>query len=631
MLFIVLLLGITSLVAVEADSLSYKDGKQKKIYEIEGVTVTAQSSPATLGYSLKKDVNDEESAGALNVSDLINDLPGIRITTSGKGESELRIRNFTRSQTKIMLNGRPLNGGYFGNVDLHSLPINNIESISVVKGPVSSLYGANTLGGVVNIITPDIQPGWTNKVRLFLDNSATYDVSYSGSKGSKNTQISYRAARQYSPGFMMSEEFIPTKFENGERRNGAAYSRYSFGGGWNQYLGMIHNLDFQADYVYMDNKEIPSSIYENRARKYTDWHRYNLSLRYSVPVRHDFKMDATLYSDTFDNIYEEYRDTEYTRLDLSSDLRNNNTGIAINNIWTPLNRLTVRNGYTFERNTFKRMDNANYKEWKKGAITSQHLYVQPELTLFEDLTLTSGVGFSTFKLDELQYSIDPSVGLFYSFWNNKRLALAWSQNNRNPIMHELYSFSSGNPKLLPERAQKSELSLKMPFSNLVYNSLSGVFNFSIYHNDIKNLIERKIRYENIYRAKNSGIETDIALRVIPQWLMTVSYGRILSEDMSDFSLLRVPEHTVILSNKLAIAPSLTLFHESKYISEAVDRDHADRMKTLDPYTLHKLNLSYKYRIANFSIGVENIFDINYTEKYGFPSAGRSYFFLIELG
>jgi outer membrane receptor protein involved in Fe transport len=276
------------------------------------------------------------------------------------------------------------------------------------------------------------------------------------------------------------------------------------------------------------------------------------------------------------------------------------------------------------------LDNENYKEWKKGGITTQYLFVQPEVTLLKDLTLTTGLGFSTFKLDELKYSIDPSVGLFYSFWSNKRLSLAWSQNNRNPIMHELYSYSSGNPDLLPERAQKSELSLKLPFSNLVYNSFSGVFNFSIYHNDIKNLIERKIKYENIYRAKNSGVEADIALRVVPQWLITASYGRILSEDMSDFSLLRVPEHTVILSNKLTLVRDLTLFHEFKFLSEAVDRDQADRLKTLDPYTLHKLNLSYKYKIANVSVGVENIFDVNYTEKYGFPSPGRTYFFVIEL-
>jgi iron complex outermembrane receptor protein len=630
--------GSVPLFSADADSLKHVSSKPKKVYEIEGVTVTAQSSPATLGYSIKKDVNDEESAGALNVSNLLNDLPGIRVTTTGKGESELRIRNFTRTQTKILLNGRPLNGGYFGNVDLSSLPINNIESIDVVKGPVSSLYGANTLGGVVNIITPEIELGWTNKIRYFMDNSSTYDASYSGSKGSKNTQISYRAARQYSPGFLLSEDFRPTRNEDGDQRDGAAYSRYSFGGGWNQYFGMIHNLDFQADYVYMDNKEIPSAINESNPRRYTDWHRYNLSLRYSAPLRHDFKTDTTLYSDTFNNIYEEYRDKEYKKMLYTSDLRSTTSGIAINNLWTPTNRLTVRNGLTFEHNSFKRKDNRVYREWKDGSISSQHLFIQPEYTFFENVILTSGISLSTFKLYDMIYNIDPAVGVYYNFWNNSRLSLAWSQNNRYPVLHELFSSSKGNPDLEPERARKSELSLKVPFSNLVFNSVSGVLNFSIYHNDITNLIESKYNaeekrtmYQNIYKAKNSGFETDFAVKIIPQWLTTLSYSRILSEEMSDFRLLRVPEHTVVFSNKLTLMRSFTLYHETKYVSDAVDRDSSDRMQTLDPYTLHKLNLSYKYKWANFTVGADNIFDVDYMEKYGFPSAGRTYFFVIELG
>jgi len=176
---VLLIFGSASFFAAEPDSLEVK----RRVYDLEGLTIKAQASSRTLGYSLSREISPEVQGSALNVSDLIVDIPGIRLTTSGKGVSDLRMRGFFRKQIKIMINGRPLNAGYFGNVDLHTLPVVDVERINIIKGPLSAQYGANTMGGAIDIVTNEINPGWQSIARFSFDRNSTSNVSYIGSYG----------------------------------------------------------------------------------------------------------------------------------------------------------------------------------------------------------------------------------------------------------------------------------------------------------------------------------------------------------------------------------------------------------------------------------------------------------------
>lgn len=102
--------------------------------------------------------------------------------TRGQGNSAsggtVSLRGFNSSaRTLILLDGHPINDAYASSVNWSTIPMDDVETVEVARGPFSSLYGGNALGGVVNIVTRPVER------RQFVATSqvGTYDtINYSG-------------------------------------------------------------------------------------------------------------------------------------------------------------------------------------------------------------------------------------------------------------------------------------------------------------------------------------------------------------------------------------------------------------------------------------------------------------------
>lgn len=87
-------------------------------------------------------------------------MPGVSVQGGGNNK-EITIRGMGATYTKYLVDGRPIsagravnsNGTDGGKIGAYLPPINMIERIEVVRGPMSSLYGSDAMGGVINIIT----------------------------------------------------------------------------------------------------------------------------------------------------------------------------------------------------------------------------------------------------------------------------------------------------------------------------------------------------------------------------------------------------------------------------------------------------------------------------------------------
>ncbi|OYD17402.1 hypothetical protein CH330_00220, partial [candidate division WOR-3 bacterium JGI_Cruoil_03_51_56] len=93
---------------------------------------------------------------ARTATDELSSLPGVFIQKTGQfGRTDLDIRGIGDRGTKILVlvDGRPEKMSLFGCTVTHTLPVNNIERIEVVRGPLSVLYGSDAMSGVVNIVT----------------------------------------------------------------------------------------------------------------------------------------------------------------------------------------------------------------------------------------------------------------------------------------------------------------------------------------------------------------------------------------------------------------------------------------------------------------------------------------------
>jgi len=96
-----------------------------------------------------------ERAGARDVSDVLQTVPGVVVTRSGgPGQpSRVSIRGSSSSQVLVLVDGVPVNSALTGAADLSLLPVENVERVTVLTGAQSARYGPRAMGGVIEVVT----------------------------------------------------------------------------------------------------------------------------------------------------------------------------------------------------------------------------------------------------------------------------------------------------------------------------------------------------------------------------------------------------------------------------------------------------------------------------------------------
>ncbi|HRO69455.1 MAG TPA: TonB-dependent receptor [Chitinophagaceae bacterium] len=130
------------------------------VKEIAGVIVTGQYKPQTAKnsvYQVRIISRDRiEKQGAAKLQDVLNNELNIRFTQDlATGGSDITMMGLKGQNVKILIDGLPMVGrqGASNEININQVDINSIERIEIVEGPMSVVYGADALAGVINIIT----------------------------------------------------------------------------------------------------------------------------------------------------------------------------------------------------------------------------------------------------------------------------------------------------------------------------------------------------------------------------------------------------------------------------------------------------------------------------------------------
>lgn len=140
------------------------------------IVVTATSreqevkdAPASISVITREDL---ERLPYREVTDALLEIPGVTVTQGERNSRDISIRGMAPQYTLILVDGKRLsaresrtNGGSISEGGLLP-PLESIERIEVVRGPMSSLYGSDAMGGVVNIITRAVASEWRGSVRV---------------------------------------------------------------------------------------------------------------------------------------------------------------------------------------------------------------------------------------------------------------------------------------------------------------------------------------------------------------------------------------------------------------------------------------------------------------------------------
>jgi len=174
------------LAAFSAQAQTTTEPEQAKLSAVvvtaSGFEQAVEDAPASITVVPREEL---EKKAYKDVTDALKDIPGV-VITGGGSSSDISIRGMSSSYTMMLVDGRRQNSRETRpNSDGSGIeqgwmpPMEAIERIEVVRGPMSSLYGSDAMGGVINIITRKVPKAWGGSVRLESqqqENSASGDI-----------------------------------------------------------------------------------------------------------------------------------------------------------------------------------------------------------------------------------------------------------------------------------------------------------------------------------------------------------------------------------------------------------------------------------------------------------------------
>lgn len=126
--------------------------------KLEPVVVTASRVAEPLGATLRDvsvvDGQALREAGVVDITDALRLLPGVELSVNGPGATpSIFLRGANSNQTLVLVDGQRISSSFSGLASLQHINIDQIERIEVLRGPAASLYGADAVGGVIQIFT----------------------------------------------------------------------------------------------------------------------------------------------------------------------------------------------------------------------------------------------------------------------------------------------------------------------------------------------------------------------------------------------------------------------------------------------------------------------------------------------
>ena len=626
-----LLLGsLPLLCAAEAAPSALPDSLPPRHYVLQTVRVVADRPAESIGSLRVVEFSGKQGLAALNLFDGLQDISGISNTTGTKDESNLRLRGFRKNEVKVLIDGRPLNSGYFGNIDLHQIAPADIREIRVLKGPGSAVYGSGTMGGVVNIITADPDNSEWLRLALLAKRNNSNRISLSSARRLGDFGYRIHLAREHSEGIALSKSFPGAPFENGGVRDHSRKTQYDLQGRLDYQASPYTQYGFSAGLSAVPEKLIPSSIYAMDYRSYRDMLRSWLTLESESVLSGDLTLSAHAYYDASQDTYEQFNDPGHDDLVLSSDMRGSTIGANPRLEWAPDGINTFTFGVRAENLRNTRRDNSGYLDWTPHWMGTYNAFGQWERRLGGIVSYALSLGVSCYHSDvkrSLNLYAEPSGGIYLNWSPNSESSLSLGRNTAFPTMRQLFSAEHGNPDLEPQSALKAELTHRQ--SARVWG-IGLNQSASLFFNDIRGLIDRAGDiYQNIHRLRSWGVEYSLAALPLAWWETEISCACLFWSGEQGYQITESPRNQAALSQTWLLPADISLNYRLSYTDIRLSQDESNGYHTLPAYWRHDLSATWKYRKHSLSLGLENILDAYYETEYGYPAAGLNFFLRLE--
>ena len=612
-LFTVLFLG--GLVSLRAEEVPDSLSVQKKV-TIEEVVVTGTRNetdvrhlPMTISVVNREQIEHRNDPSLLPL--LTEYIPGLFTTSRGlmgygvsggaaggmslRGIGGVPQEGLPTTGMLVLIDGHPQYMGLMGHPISDAYQSLLAERVEVLRGPASVLYGSNAMGGVINIVTRKMQQdGIRTHVNVGYGsyNTLQSEVTNRIRKGRFTSIVSGSYNR--TDGHRKDMEF--------EQYGGYAKFGYEISDAWNVWAD-VNLTHFDAS----NPGEISNSLLDNDQRITRGMTSFALANHYA-------KTSGTL--SFFYNWGKHWINDGYhlggDPLDYRFHSRDRMLGVS----WYQSVQLFEGNRLTVGFDYF----HFGGEAWNKtlaGERDTQADKTQDDVAGYIDFRqnlgdwLTFDVGLRVDHHSQVGTEWVPQVGFSFHLPENSEVKLMASKGFRYPTIREMYMFRPANPDLKPERLWSYELSFAQ---RLLDGRLS--YGVNVFYIDGENLIMRmpidgRPLNVNTGKIENSGIEAQVAYRIVPAWSVDANYSYL----HMDNPVLASPEHKLYAG---------TAFSKGRWNVSTGLQYVAGLYKELDPEETEDFllwNVRGSFRVLDgFDVWVkgENLLAQRYEINAGFP-------------
>jgi vitamin B12 transporter len=478
---------------------------QQANVKLDEVVVTATKTEKELKdvtQSVTVITGDEiRKSGATSVAEAVQNAVGVTINDNGpQGALQtISIRGASYAQVLVLLNGMRMNSPRDGGVDLSALPValDDIERIEIVRGPSSALYGADAVGGVMNIITKRPTQA-VSRIGGAIGSHGYDNILVSTSGKDSGIRYSISGDRETSDGYRL----------NSDLRQWIGNGRIGYD------LSAASSLDLTANYISKENG-VPGAIQfpSPNARQLERDAIYGITYRLKVGKELDLKISGYQDQNTL-----EYQDPDFfTNSKHDTTSRDGEAQMTwLLNSW---NLLTF--GYESRRSDLDSTDAGIH------AASNEAAYMQDEISIGDSLIVVIGDRYDKHSIYGDKAS--PRASARYLIKGTGTIFRASAGKSfRPPTFNDLYWPSSffidsgttfitqGNPNLIPESAREYEGSIEQSLGKGSMLKVTGfrrkVDNLIYWTSSQTNATTFVTMPQNIGKADIKGWEAEVAFR-----------------------------------------------------------------------------------------------------------------------
>ncbi|MFP8487583.1 TonB-dependent receptor plug domain-containing protein [Gracilimonas sp. Q87] len=632
--------------------------------ELDSIDVTASRITTTISESGKNvsviTQTDIQEMPVQSVDDLLRSLPGVNINgRAGFGvQADVGVRGSTFSQVMFLLDNTPLNDPLTAHFNTNiPVALSEIAQIELIRGPASTSYGADAVGGVIHIKTKtymrkEIEAAEKLQTRTNFDISAgenalrIIDASAWIAKKNIRFSTSFRSAdsdgEQFrNPGFdkgVSSNENYNSYFD---MMNLSAALSINFADNWNWYVRSgLENRDFNARYFYT------RSIYDESVESIDS--RWALSTLTFDKGNHRSEVNASYrqVEDVFDfntaiasaNVHE----TDLVFLNASHQYELDNDQLS--SISGSLNFMRLMLGGQVLNKQIVSTDRGDHKNNSWG------LYGIHTMKYDFGLSVTSSLRLQSNPVSDLSFL--PQVSAAYDAGpvvvrTSIGRAIREGDFTERYISSEIPNLTPGrnigNPDLLPEESTTFDVGLDItPTNNLLisptffYRSSSNLIDYTLTNSSAITNADNLVAGENYFYASNISESDVMGLEFISAlsskltsksnlrteagytYIKTESDGNSISRYIANH-----PSHQ--LSLKLALnTGDISIQTLSKYNVRSEQSEALINAEVPEEYFVTDLKVAYKPLGGRVQLYTQviNLTDTQYQEILGAPLPGR---------